>query len=400
MTRLSEAQIADVLARADLRQIAEQGGAVLRAKGLRFVGSCPLCGGGPRASRFEIEGGRWVCAVCEDGGDAIKLLRRRLNCDFVAAVEMLGGARTLTPEDESREREARARREAEERARQEAYRRREMERCLDLWSRGRRPTADRLGVYLRGRGVMLPASAVIREIDRLGFYDGEEEDARGRSRPKLIAETPAMLALFFDPRGEPCGLHITHLADDWSRKAAFRDEDGEAINAKKMRGAKKGAHLVLREVAPGQPCRLFLAEGIETCLSVATALQATGALRPTDRFWAAGDLGNLGGKATGTVAHPTLKTPAGRAQRVPDAEPDRASPGIVIPDCVTDLVMLGDGDSEPFATDLAMRRGRARYARPGLRVAVAMAAPGMDFNDMAQADFGRADATQLQESAA
>ena len=48
------------------------------------VGSCPVCGGGARASRFEIKGQGWVCAVCEDGGDAIKagnarVIRARLS---------------------------------------------------------------------------------------------------------------------------------------------------------------------------------------------------------------------------------------------------------------------------------------------------------------------------------
>lgn len=386
MTRLSPEQISDVLARVDLRAFAESRGAVLRAKGARFVGSCPLCGGGPRASRFEVIGDRWVCAVCEDGGDAIKLARLALGCDFPAAVELLGGARALSPEEERLERENRERREARERAENEKYRQKEFERCMEIWRRGRRPTAERLGVYHRARGLLLPSTAVIREIDRLGFYDGEEEDATGRKRPVLIAETPAQLALFFDNQGQPCGLHVTHLSADWRAKAAFRDANGDLINPKKMRGSKKGAHLVLREVAPGQPCRLFLAEGIETCLSVATAMQATGALRPTDRFWAAGDLGNLGGKAAGTMAHPARKTPSGRAERVPSDRPDMSARGIVIPDCVTHLALLGDGDSDPFTTRLAMQRGRARYARPGLGVAVAMAAEGVDFNDMLRED--------------
>lgn len=388
MSRMTAEQIVDVNARADLAGLATSLGARLRKSGRGMVGSCPICGGSAKATRFEIKGGdRWVCAVCEDAGDAIRLVQKCRGVDFRAAVEWLGGSRALSSEDEAKLKREREAREAKERRAADAYHQREQAACERIWASGRAPTPDRLGRYLAARGLTLPASAVVRECDGACFYHGEEKDERGFARPRLLAKTPAMLARFFGGDGRPCGLHITHLAADWTAKAALFDpETGVGLPSKKMRGTKKGAHLVLREVAPGAPCRLFLAEGIETGLSVAVALQRAGALRPTDRFWAAGDLGNLGGKALGTIAHPTLTGPAGRAQRAPSDTPDMDAPGIVIPACVTELVLLGDGDSDPFTTRLAMARGKARYARAGLTVAVAMAEPGRDFNDMLQED--------------
>jgi hypothetical protein len=46
--------------------------------------------------------------------------------------------------------------------------------------------------------------------------------------------------------------------------------------------------------------------------------------------------------------------------------------------------LLGDGDSDPFATRLALRRAGARFLRayPCLTVRLAMAAADTNFNDM------------------
>jgi hypothetical protein len=120
---------------------------------------------------------------------------------------------------------------------------------------------------------------------------------------------------------------------------------GEVLNSKKMRGSKTGAHIAIAMSAE-PPRRLVIGEGIETVLAVWTAHQA--AERPiTDTaFWAAGDLGNMAGRATATMAHPTLKRPNGHAQRVPGAMPDPDDRGLSIPDSVEELILLGDGDSE------------------------------------------------------
>ena len=392
MTRLSEAQIADLKDRVDLAALAQDFGARLRRSGAKWVGSCPVCGGGARATRFEIKGEGWVCAVCEDGGDAIRLVRQVSGCDFASAIERLGGPRVLDQEEERKlqaQREARARKE---KAEADAYRERERLACLRIWERGRAPSPQRLGRYWGARGLLLPGTALIREADDVAFFHGEEIDERGRKQPRLLYRGPAQLAAFLDNENRFVGLHLTHLKPDWSGKAEIVDPDtGEVLPAKKMRGSKKGSHIVLRQPPfaaieaarrDGQPIRLFMGEGIETVAQVGTSLKRAGRLHPLDMFWASGDLGNLGGASLGTIAHPELKTPKGRSQRVPSAEPDLDAPAIRIPAEVTHLCLLGDGDSEPFLTRTTLERGRNRHARPGLAIAIALAPAGEDFNSM------------------
>lgn len=387
MTRLTEAQIADVKERVDLVRLAGDLGARLRKSGAKWVGSCPVCGGGQRATRFEIKGDGWVCAVCEDGGDAIRLVRQVSGCDFASAIERLGGPRVLDQEEERKLQAQRAERERKEKAQADAYREKERATCLKIWERGRPPTAERLGRYYAARRLLLPGSALIREADDVAFYHGEEIDERGYKQPRQLYRGPAQLAAFLDNAGQFVGLHLTHLKPDWSGKAEIVDPDtGEVLNTKKMRGTKKGSHIVLRQapdaMAGDSARRLFMGEGIETVAQVGTSLKHAGRLHPLDMFWASGDLGNLGGASLGTVPHPELKTPKGRPQRVPSAEPDFEAPAIRIPDEVTHLCLLGDGDSEPFLTRMTLERARNRYARPGLHIAIAMAPAGEDFNSM------------------
>ena len=112
--------------------------------------------------------------------------------------------------------------------------------------------------------------------------------------------------------------------------------EGEVLNSKKMRGSKAGAYIAIalteetcRRLAAGEsgeaalpqetPRRLVIGEGIETVLAVWTAHHAAGRPIGDMAFWAAGDLGNLAGRAVRTIPHPTLKRPNGRAQTVPIA---------------------------------------------------------------------------------
>jgi hypothetical protein len=45
-------------------------------------------------------------------------------------------------------------------------------------------------------------------------------------------------------------------------------------------------------------------------------------------------------------------------------------------------VLLGDGDSDPFLTECALRRATARWSTPHRRVRTAFAPSGHDFNDL------------------
>lgn len=398
MSRISDAQIEDLNARANLAGLAETFGATLRKSGRNMIGSCPLCGGGKRATRFEIKdgGALWLCAVCAEGGDALALIQKARGCDFRAAVEFLGGAATLSVEDEARLARKRA---AEQDKREKAaafFRAQEISRAQKLWDHAELFGREGIEGYLRGRGCLLPGSADLRGARAVPYFHGETVDDFGRRSPRVLLRGPAMVSAVRDNEGAFCAVHVTYLDAAMTRKAKVTDPDsGEALPAKKVRGAKNGGHIVLRAGFSGDrsgvrqplaqddgPKRLFLGEGIETVLSVATALRREGRMRGSDAFWSAVDLGNLGGKAVASVAHPALKTAANRAQRVPGAEPDFSAPGIAIPASVTELVLLGDGDSDPFTTELAMQRAAARYARPGLTIRIVMAPAGLDFNDL------------------
>ena len=376
-------------------------------KGNDIAGPCPACGGRDRFAVHLVKR-KFNCRHCEvKGGDALALALVGERVAFVDACEKLSGRErpkrvsAETPEERAQRqsrREALDQRIASDQAQREQdqnrYRERERAACRRIWDAGRAPTADRLGRYLAARHLMLPGTALIREADDVAFFHGEEIDERGFKHPRVIYRGPAQLAAMLDNAGEMVGLHITHLKPDWCGKVELFDpETGELLNAKKMRGTKKGSHIVLRtppsaaiEAArlAGQPIRLFMGEGIETTGQVATSLKVARRFLPCDIFWASGDLANLGGDAVQTIAHPSLKTPKGRAQRLPSAVPNLDAPAIAIPDFVTHLCLLGDGDSEPFLTRTTLERGRARYARPGLSIATPIAPEGEDFNSMAR----------------
>jgi hypothetical protein len=383
-----------------------------KGKPPEVAGPCPACGGRDRfAVNFTKR--KFNCRGCgAKGGDALALALVGERLAFVDACEDLSGrARPARIGAESaEEREARAARRAALDARQQAerekadadaaeFRRREREAALRIWKEGRPVSKGLAGRYLAARGLMLPGTAQLRETDSALYFHGLEDDGRGGQRPRLIHRGPAMLALLTGNDGSGVGVHITWLSEDRLAKAALTDpETGEALPAKKMRGSKNATRIVLREVCfprdaagkdsmspqPGVagPLRLFIGEGIETTLSVATALRAAGRLEPGDAFWAAADLGNLGGPASGTVAHPTLTTPSGRPARVPGLVPDLTREAMTIPASVARLVLLGDGDSDPFTTRAALERARRRHAAPGRTISIIVAPQGRDFNDV------------------
>jgi hypothetical protein len=385
-SRLSDAQIEEIKARADLAGLVDRFGGRLRKSGRKLIGSCPLCGGGKTATRFEIkaDGESWVCAVCHQGGDAIKLVELATGRDFRDAVEFLGGPAQLDDE-EAHKLAARRRAESEQREKNaEAHRQKEIGRAARLWNDCEFFGVDGVRAYLRGRGIpQIPNSADLRLARAAPYFHGERTGETGRREPVVLFRGPAMVAAIRDNAGAISGAHLTYLRDDFSAKRKIGDpETGADLPSKKVRGSKAGGHIVLRQTP--QIERLFLGEGIETVLSVATALRACGRLLPGDGFWSSVDLGNLGGPALESVVHPEARTPGGRRLRVPGDQPDLEQAGIVIPAGVSELVLLGDGDSDAFTTRMALLRGAARYARTGLKIRIAMAPTGMDFNDLLQ----------------
>lgn len=388
MTRFTEDELDEIKARNPIADVAS-GYTKLRKAGGRLVGPCPICGGKVSSQRFEVieKDASWVCAVCPDGGDVIRLVEKVEGCDFRAAIEKLGGRIEI---DAKRQKEIFAERERKRLAREKTsidYREAERKRLHRVWKQTVPIGATIAARYLEGRGLELPQHCPgLRFMPSMPYWHGETFDDHGRKAgPRKIHEGPAMVGAFLrrDDR-KFGGLHITWLntsSGDVVTKATIVDPDsGEVLNSKKMRGSKTGAHIAI--VKLDAPKRLVIGEGIETVLSVWTAHKLDG--RPIDdmAFWAAGDLGNLAGRASRTIPHPTLKRPNNQPQRVPDRFPDPDDPGLSIPDSVSELILLGDGDSEPLLTECAMERAARRYARPGRVIRIAFAPQGEDFNDV------------------
>ncbi len=377
------------------------GAAGLKRSGRELVGPCPACGG---VDRFSIREDRqiWNCGHQGGaGGDAVALvghvrgLDPRNARDFVLICEEINGApppdrRAEETDAERSEREARnaeRAREAETRsaareAEASSYRDAEIRRALAIWEEGYRLDGTPAAAYLAARGIVHVAGLRLRFVERVGYFV-KPELAKGFVK---IGDHPAMVGAIADGEGRFRGIHITHLDPERPAKASIvHPETGEIQPAKKVRGSLHGG--VLRLAGPVAPRHLVSGEGIETTLAVREALIASGRDIAEIGFWAGISLGNMGGAATETVAHPlgaTRTDKAGRERvvRLSGPVPDRTKPGIVIPDSVTDALILGDGDSDPATTEFATRRCAARWARPGRTVRRAWARDGADFNDM------------------
>lgn len=365
----------------------------LRRQGSEWVGPCPACGG---RDRFSVHPGKGVfhCRAAGRGGDVIALAQYVEGAEFLAAVEILTGRpapgrdAAETPEDRARRQvaqEARQRALAEaalaDRVRADGFRFAEIQRAHKFWDAAKVLSPHcAAAAYLRARGELeAPRGAHLRYSPRHPYF----QPAHGGRPGRVIHAGPALLAGMTGPEGRFVGVHQTWL--DPTRadgKAVVADPDtGEVLPAKKVRGSVMGARIEL--VRHPEPRVLILGEGIETCLSVWTALRRQGApLAAQAAVWSAVSLGNLAGRSKERVRHPTRVDARGRPAFVPGGEPDLASACLAVPETVELLILLGDGDSDAFDTGRALARAQARHARPGRHVGIAWAEPGRDFNDM------------------
>lgn len=385
MSRFSAQDLDDIKARNPLADIAS-GYVQLRRAGGRLVGPCPICGGRVSSQRFEIldDGESWVCAVCPDGGDVIRLVQLVESCDFRAAIERLGGRVEADPAITKRLFEERERKRIAREKTAAGYREAERKRLYRTWKSAVTIHGTPVARYLEGRGLIVPeACPGLRYSPSAPYWYGETVDSNGNKSPRLIHSGPAMLAAFIRPDGTFGGLHLTWLTNDEvpAKLELVDPANGEVLNSRKMRGSKNGAHIAIA-TSISMPRRMVIGEGIETVLSVWTAHRVNGRPIGEMAFWAAGDLGNLAGRATETVVHPTLTRPDGRPQRVSGPYPDPDDVGLAIPDSVQELILLGDGDSEAVLTQYAMQRAARRYGRSNRMIRIAFAPAGLDFNNV------------------
>src|SRR5262249_16827734 len=132
----SQGEVEDLKSRNPVDQVAGKWVRLRHAGPTKMIGPCPICSPDPNsadATRFEATADSWVCAVCCDGGDVIRLVERVQNLDFVDAVAWLGGTRRIDPEEERRREEARARQRAARERENQHYRERERRTLFDIW---------------------------------------------------------------------------------------------------------------------------------------------------------------------------------------------------------------------------------------------------------------------------
>lgn len=381
---VEEARAVPIVEEADRR------GWKLRRAGAELVGPCPACGG---RDRFSIHRSKGIfhCRASRAGGDVIALVQYVDACDFLSACSTLTGRQPPKGEATGPDVAELARREAARRAaaaRREAeanlYRERERARMWDLWQ-GAVPARPGTAThdYLARRGITDFSGASIRHIERLGYFHGAEGALK-----KAIHYGLVMIAAIVGPNGRFAGAHLTWLDPATPTKMALIDpETGEALPAKKIRGSKRGGHIPLSR-GGCLPRRLVIGEGIETVLSVRQAELETGRDLSETLYWSAADLGNLGGAASETIPHPTEfmidKRGARRARRVAGPVPseDPEHPALMPPERTEEIILLGDGDSDRFATEMTLKRAAARWARAGRVIRIAWAPEGRDFNDV------------------
>lgn len=367
-------------------------------KAIERMGPCPACNG---RDGFAINTSKnaWNCRKGGAGGkDGVGIVMHCLGLNFPDAIERLIGP---PPDDTAKDAAERAARAAAAKAeldriqQENARQRREDERAANdyrakerlwarnAWTKAGRPIAGTPAeAYCHARGLLLPPDLRIRWHPDWPLYDGFDEN----KKPILVHRGPAVFLPILRPDGFFDGLHATWFDPDRpGEKIYVTNAKGERVSAKKVRGLKKGNHISLTE-DPGFT-RLFVGEGFETVLSPYRALVVRRSpLLAGSAWWTSVDLGNLAGKALDRVMHPTetFADKRGRTRRrqIPGTEPDMSDHAMVVPDQVTDLYLIGDGDSEPVRTHNALERAAHRHKRPGRRIFIVFAKDGFDFNDM------------------
>jgi hypothetical protein len=363
---------------ADIHLVAEGLGAKLKRNGADWIGPCPA--GCAQHDGFVISPAKrlFLCRPSGATGDAVDMVQHVRGCDKLDALREVTGrlpARTggsppsqgPTPRGEPENPTA----AAEARA-QSVWREEGIETIL---KRARPIAGTHAESYLAARCGSVPArrlTADLKFVSDLDYWSGR----------RRIATLPAMVAIIRNAAGDPIGIHQTYLDPaapvKWIDPTEAHLPTKERANrAKKIRGHAKGGLIRLGRIGD----KLAVGEGIETTLR--WYARAAGA---EDVTIACGvGLENMAGGCTGTLPHPTL-TQRGKPARFANGDPDFAKPGMVLPEDVRELTLLGDGDSEPLMTRGKIAAAARRAASAGLVVNVHFAPEGKDWADIDPAD--------------
>jgi len=368
MGRVSDQQIEDARAMTIAEVMERVPLPELKSAGRELVGPCPSCGGD---DRFSINKDRNVynCRSC-GGGDAIGLAALALGCDFLDAVAHLAGASVEIDEAERLRRQERRRREREKRDRDaERYRQKAISDARAIWRGAASPIASPVEDYLALRGIRFSRAAWPHSIR---FRADHPYVLKVGRQLRTLHRGPCMICAILGPDGTGRAVHQTwiDLSREDGKAIVLHPETGEPVNSKMVRGSKKGGAIPLG--GPDGTGVLVMGEGVETTLTARLARPELGA------FWAGVDLGNMSGPM---VPAPRGALPSG----LPDLSDDRA---FRVPDWVTRLVLVQDGDSEPVKTraHLDAAVARARHQNPALIASIVHPGTGLDLNDLLRSE--------------
>ena len=359
-----------------------------------YAGPCPSCGGRDRFS-INIRKKTFNCRRCGAKGSNINLAMLAFGCAPIEAAERINGRpRPNGSHDETVEERAERlaagekrqadnqRREAEQRRIAAAKAKRDeeaidavLERALDLDN----PLAAHGQGYLRARNLNPDKQLIvdIKFVPDLDYWGAREN---GSGEIVRLATLPAIVATIRDSSGAQMGLSQLWLDPVEPRK--WKPEGSPQNSARKIRGEKQHGMICLGR----RGVRLAVGEGWETCLAW-DQLRGAGFFGDTlagedITLAAAIDLGNLSGGATGSVDHPTLKGADGKPRAIANGVPNENKPGWTVPKGVTEVWLLGDYDSEVFASTARMAVAARRLLDMGLEVHVHFPpTPGFDWND-------------------
>lgn len=226
---------------------------------------CPVCGGKDRFRFTDYrQSGGFICNHCmPNGGSGFDLLMLVYGYTFQDAVKAVAGILGLDRGNAVSKvaRVAPVVMPTHEHDEQRRQRLNELWQGCVAWNE-----THLIADYLHGRGLPLPECLPItddlRLHQRVAYWHG------GR----ILGHFPAMVGLFRDVVGKPCGVHLTYLQaqrDGCVNKAVLFDpQSRDKLPAKKMRSVATGS-------LTGSAIRLFrpengvlgVCEGLETAMA-------------------------------------------------------------------------------------------------------------------------------------
>ncbi len=356
----------------DIMEITAQIGAQLRRSGGEWVGPCPRCNG---TDRFAVKPSEQVfnCRGA-GGGDVIAMVMHTQDVEFMPACEIIVGSppprrdSQLKSVDPDLARERREERKDQEIARAEAEhakQERAADRAARIFSESTALAGTWADEYLRRRGIFIKVemAADLRFAAGLEYRGYPDADAPDEV---ALGVFPCMIAAIRNAAGAIIGIHRTYL--DPNEPAKLRPPGDRRQNkAKKVFGSVMGGAIRLGPIRPS----MAMGEGIETCLSWYDL-----GYGPDDvGLLCAVSLGNMAGGSTGTIRHPS-----GRGT-ISNGIPDMDKPGIILPDDVREVILLGDGDSDVVATRAKLLTGYRRFRQQERAVTLQIVLSKADFND-------------------